>query len=103
MSSALENEKEFSKSGSSHIHFFAVKQNFREQPNLLEQTRKGSMRGKLKQNAHYGSRSKLKFKVKYYITFPVCNLLTRAMSPVRLACGKLDSPKSSTIEFTLFK
>ncbi|EKP06100.1 hypothetical protein LEP1GSC018_1623 [Leptospira kirschneri str. 2008720114] len=45
----------------------------------------------------------MKFKVKYYITFPVCNLLTRAMSPVRLACGKLDSPKSSTIEFTLFK
>ncbi|WP_232397970.1 hypothetical protein [Leptospira kirschneri] len=31
--------------------------------------------------AHYGSRSKLKLKVKYYITFPVCNLLTRAKEP----------------------
>ncbi|EMK18433.1 hypothetical protein LEP1GSC127_3056 [Leptospira kirschneri str. 200801925] len=39
------------------------------------------MRGKLKQNAHYGSRSKLKLKVKYYITFSVCNLLTRAKEP----------------------
>ncbi len=39
------------------------------------------MRGKLKQNAHYGSRSKSKLKVKYYIMFPVCNLLTGAKEP----------------------
>ncbi|KON75765.1 Uncharacterized protein NV38_0003591 [Leptospira kirschneri serovar Mozdok] len=52
-------------------------------------------------NASYESRSKLKLKVKYYITFPVCNLLTRAMSPVRLVCGKPDSPRFSYALLTL--
>ncbi|EMO41082.1 hypothetical protein [Leptospira noguchii] len=52
--------------------------------------------------AHYGSRSKLKLKVKYYITFPVCNLLTRAKSRSSLSVASRIRPDFYA-EFTLFK
>ncbi|WP_232421952.1 hypothetical protein, partial [Leptospira interrogans] len=36
------------------------------------------------------------------IMFPACNLLTRAESPVRPACGKPDSPRFSYVELKYF-
>ncbi|WP_258536476.1 hypothetical protein [Leptospira noguchii] len=41
----------------------------------------------------------MKFKSKYRIKFLLCNLFTRAESPVRLAIGKPDSPRFSFSEF----
>ncbi|UOG52392.1 hypothetical protein [Leptospira noguchii] len=43
----------------------------------------------------------MKLKLKYRITFLLCNLFTRAESPVRLAIGKPDSPRFFFSEFTL--
>ncbi|TQE61103.1 hypothetical protein [Leptospira noguchii] len=57
---------------------------------------KGIDARELKQNALYGSRSKLKFKSKYCITFLLCNLFTRAESPVA-ACGSWIRPNFLTL------
>ncbi|UOG31209.1 hypothetical protein [Leptospira noguchii] len=45
----------------------------------------------------------MKLKSKYRITFLLCNLFTKAESPVRLPCGKPDSPRFSCVELRLFK